>query len=536
MKFDEIISKIRDDIENPEGYLNLADYYMDKNTDLAFLSLENSMFFDKNPERRNMIRNMMEELRSEGVISVAPVSFIILSYHNLDYTKGCIESIRMTCVPGSYEIVVVDNGSEDEVVDWLRAQKDIILVANKENRGFPGGCNQGIEKAAKGNDIFLLNNDTVLMPNSLYCMRMALYSDKKYGSVGAMSSNAPNDQMEQGIDNLEICIKYSLKYNVPDPQKYEKKIWLVGYALLIRHDVREQVGLLDEIFSPGNYEDNDYCYRILEKGYQNVLCHDSIIMHFGGKGFDLDNTVDQYNDLCKTNCEKLRKKWGMNIDYYTHRRDELIKFIEQDHPDHNDEFSVLECGCGMGATLLRIQYLYPNSRIYGIEISDKAAELGMVNCNIRQGNIELLDLKKIIGEKLDYIIFGDVLEHLTDPYEMLRKCKSILNKNGQIIASLPNIMHFSVMIPLLQGKFRFDNEGIRDYTHLHNFTYDNICTMFNDTGYSLEEMRYVIVDRKQFAEVEDIDLEWFIPISESQYTAPEMLFKVFQYLIRAKKE
>ena len=67
-------------------------------------------------------------------------SIIILTYNQLAYTKLCIESIRKFTPKNSYEIIVVDNNSSDDTVKWLKKQKDIIGIYNKENKGFPGGC------------------------------------------------------------------------------------------------------------------------------------------------------------------------------------------------------------------------------------------------------------------------------------------------------------------------------------------------------------------------------------------------------------
>ncbi len=277
----ESFTSIKDRIDNPDNYLKLADHYLDINPDLSYLSLENAFFFEKDSPRREQIKGIMQGLRTEVHINVRPVYIIILSFHNLKYTIECIDSIRRNCCSDSYEIIVVDNESDKETISWLKQQNDIKLILNRENKGFPVGCNQGIDVAEHGNDIFLLNNDAVLLPNSLYCLRMALYSDDSIGAVGPMGCNVPNDQQEPGISSYEDSLKWAKSNNVPREDRYERKVWLVGFALLIRHDIQKKVGNLDERFSPGNYEDNDYCYRILEAGFQNILCHNCLVFHYG---------------------------------------------------------------------------------------------------------------------------------------------------------------------------------------------------------------------------------------------------------------
>ena len=80
-------------------------------------------------------------------------SIIILTYNNLEFTKACIESIKKYTEPDTYEIIVVDNNSEDDTVSYLKELKDITLICNEKNEGFPKGCNIGIAHAQKENDI-----------------------------------------------------------------------------------------------------------------------------------------------------------------------------------------------------------------------------------------------------------------------------------------------------------------------------------------------------------------------------------------------
>ena len=82
-------------------------------------------------------------------------SIIILTYNNLELTKACIESIKIYTEPNTYEIIVVDNKSEDDTMSYLKNLKDITLICNEKNQGFPRGCNIGISYAKKENDILL---------------------------------------------------------------------------------------------------------------------------------------------------------------------------------------------------------------------------------------------------------------------------------------------------------------------------------------------------------------------------------------------
>lgn len=121
-------------------------------------------------------------------------SIVILSYNTLSYTQLCIESIRAYTKPQSYEIIVVDNASADGSLEWLRKQRDIKLIANKENAGFPAGCNQGMKAAERENDLLLLNSDTIVTPHWLDNLQQALYSGKDIGAVSCVTNNCSNGQ------------------------------------------------------------------------------------------------------------------------------------------------------------------------------------------------------------------------------------------------------------------------------------------------------------------------------------------------------
>ena len=173
-------------------------------------------------------------------------SIIILTYNNLDKTKDCIESIRKYTDKDSYEIIVVDNNSTDDTKLFLEEQDDIKVIFNESNVGFPMGCNIGIANAEETYDILLLNNDTIVTKNWLSNLKKCLYSDEKIGAVGAVSNNGAN---LQGVDftynDFDEMQNLASKNNISDVKKWEEKVCLIGYCLLIKREVMDQLNGLD---------------------------------------------------------------------------------------------------------------------------------------------------------------------------------------------------------------------------------------------------------------------------------------------------
>jgi len=112
------------------------------------------------------------------------------------------------------------------------------------------------------------------------------------------------------------------------------------------------------------------------------------------------------------------------------------------HSFCSKEESILDIGCGCGALLGKAKSLYPRSEVYGIEIVPKVAEIASRMGEVLCGDIEKAELPWDEGY-FDYITLGDVLEHLMNPEDVLKKLRRYLKDGGHIIVSMPNLKHFS---------------------------------------------------------------------------------------------
>lgn len=262
----------------------------------------------------------------------------------------------------------------------------------------------------------------------------------------------------------------------------------------------------------------DYELGMMQQGYSAVVCKKAIAFKL-----DLDRGE---TPLIENQSDKklLKERWNMNYFNMVPSKN-LIDFIEE---DKEAEFHVLEIGCDLGATLLSIKNKYHNCKVYGMEINSAAVNIAKNIIDVREGNIE--EEKLLFEEKFDYIIFGDVLEHLHNPQKVIRFCKILLKKQGCIIASIPNLMHISVMQQLLNGRFEYQNTGLLDSTHIHFFTYYEILLMFQKEGYSIEEISMTKVNITKEQEILKMKL---MEISENV----EMhMYDAYQYLVKARCE
>jgi GT2 family glycosyltransferase/2-polyprenyl-3-methyl-5-hydroxy-6-metoxy-1,4-benzoquinol methylase len=152
---------------------------------------------------------------------------------------------------------------------------------------------------------------------------------------------------------------------------------------------------------------------------------------------------------------------------------------------------LLDVGCASG--YLDRVFMDQACIVTGIEANKNAAELARRYCReVFTADIEAFDWKqKLRGHSFDVILFGDVLEHLKDPGQVLANARASLAPGGYVVASIPNVAHASLRLQLLQGEFRYRPLGLLDETHIRFFTYDTIKEMFDKAGFVIGEIRRV---------------------------------------------
>jgi 2-polyprenyl-3-methyl-5-hydroxy-6-metoxy-1,4-benzoquinol methylase len=145
---------------------------------------------------------------------------------------------------------------------------------------------------------------------------------------------------------------------------------------------------------------------------------------------------------------------------------------------------VLEFGCATGY-MSEVLKEGLGCTVVGIEIDPGAAALAEEHAErVIVGDAEKIDYAaELAAEQFDVVLFADVLEHLKEPADVLRRVRPFIAENGAVIASIPNIAHASVRLALLGGEFRYREWGLLDDTHLRFFTRASIQDLFEETGY-----------------------------------------------------
>jgi len=181
--------------------------------------------------------------------------------------------------------------------------------------------------------------------------------------------------------------------------------------------------------------------------------------------------------------------------YFEHARKEIQTLL----PAFSEK--VLDVGCGTGATLAWIKSIGRCSATFGVELSEEAASQakGTVD-HLMIGSIEEDDFA-FADEKFDLILLLDVLEHLIDPWRVIRELvDSNLRVGGIVVASVPNIRFYGSFAPLVfKGQWEYADTGVLDRTHLRFFTKKSAQALISGAGLNIEAVLSNPVDfsRKQ---------------------------------------
>ncbi len=153
---------------------------------------------------------------------------------------------------------------------------------------------------------------------------------------------------------------------------------------------------------------------------------------------------------------------------------QIVKWIEEERPSE-----VLEIGTATG--YLTSEMVKLGCSVVGVEADPEMAEIARPHCReMLVGDVETADLKKL--GTFDAIVFGDVLEHLRNPREILLKVGELLKPGGKVLISLPNVANIWVRLNLLFGRFNYSRVGILDETHLRFFTLHTMKQLAADAG------------------------------------------------------
>ena len=418
------------------------------------------------------------------------VSAVIAVHNQSEVLSTLLATLREQTVPPS-EVIVVDDGSDgDEMIEPSSAG-EYKLITLPENKGAAFAYNRGIE-ASTGNTLLILHADVVLPPATIERLLKELYSYEKIGAVSAITnrmrylSNYVPKVEYQSLDGLIDCAEQI--YDDTSREQANIEMILDDYCLMAKREAIQAVEFFDERYSRHLIEGVDMTLSMVAKGYRVLMSMRVYIHH---QLSSTDAGAEEWRNFRRETERVFEAKWGFDLYYAQGVRPDLLRFIKSDKPN----LSLLEIGCGCGGNLRGIMMAAPKSRRVGIEINPNSAKIAANFADIINMDVESMnpaDYPDFLGV-FDYIIMGDVIEHLKEPWAALKNLRQFLKPDGELISSIPNVAHISNLLSVLSGNWTYEASGLLDRTHLRFFTKNEILKLFINCGFDISFMGAVVL-------------------------------------------
>ncbi|MFA6078191.1 MAG: glycosyltransferase family 2 protein [Candidatus Omnitrophota bacterium] len=227
---------------------------------------------------------------------------IIPIWNQPDYTRDCIEAIIRN-TPTPYKLILVDNASDDETRSYLQGLKNrsslnVEVIRNEENLGFVRAVNQGMS-SSRSPYVAILNNDTIPAPGWLERMIDFAVAHKDVGLINPRCDGHLDTPIDEYAKSLE---KYKGEYMEMNQCQ--------GFAMLVKRELVDKIGHLDEAFGIGGYDDTDYSMRAHKAGYRSVAIYDSYVYHRLHASFDKAGNREEW---VRRNQKIYYDKWGKHL-------------------------------------------------------------------------------------------------------------------------------------------------------------------------------------------------------------------------------
>ncbi len=479
-------------------------------------------------------RTLIKDSPIENASKIHPrICAIIITYNPEKDLKLTIEAVKSQVE----RIIVIDNGSTQAQIENVRGLRapGLTIIENPENLGIATALNIGVNQAkAEGfNWVLTLDQDTICEPDMVQKMMDVYRQDTNRDKIAILAAVHFDRQTAHVSKELR-----NLKETAVD-----RRIVMTSGNLIPMH-IFEKLGPFDDdLFI--EYVDNEFCLRARANGYRVVLVRDARMGHQLGdtkkhtffnrwwffshnykpvrRYYRARNRLVLYRrykgswilgdqdfalrDMAKIllvesdKWAKLKATFAGTLDallgrlgradgatystpkaprYFVETRDEIIPLLP--------EFSglVIDLGCGSGVTSGKLRKTGKFGWVCGVEGNPEVGKIAEKNLDqVIVGDVEKIEYPFEKGS-IDTVLTLDILEHLLDPWKVLSQINDLLKPGGTLVVSIPNVRHFSVVIPLLfLGDWRYQQEDILDSTHLRFFTKKTTIRMLEAAGFEI---------------------------------------------------
>lgn len=426
------------------------------------------------------------------------VAVCIIAFNRLDKTKQCIESVLKYTQNIKYKLVLLDNGSTDQTLNYFKnvnhPNKVIYHVTKNVGAMYAGIL---LMQAVQEKYMAFLANDCIVTANWLSNLLTCMKSDEQIGMVCPMSTNISNYQeLNLGeYHNIEQMQQLAAQHNKSNPLLWEERMRLIPVLTMYRKEMLDIIGVLDPGFFH-EFSDDEFSVRIRRGGYKMVLCMDTFIEHnhlLAERNLENEHISTNYGFL------NYQKKFG-NINPITDIQNYIKGYLQNIHIDIETEqyIKILGIDVKCGGPLLDVKnhirksgYLFSSIKAFSTNIS-YCTDLSYIAEEVTYNEIQYL--KKYYNPGSFHIIVTDTpINSYMNSLEILDTMLELLEKDGYLLISLKNNLNITKFLRIVDwerigGIDESTNIEIQDIIHqLEKHQIENVW-IFNES-FSAKEIQ-----------------------------------------------
>ncbi len=400
-------------------------------------------------------------------ITIPDLSIIIPIHNQVVYLDKCLSSLKKV-KDVNFEVILVNDASDVETVNYLSKFPQLNVIHSSKQEGFISSCHKGVAKSISKH-ILLLNSDTeIIEPLSFKKMLNCFLFNERVGVVGARLLYENNTIQHSSLifDNKQMnYVHRHIGKDMNDPVVCvnETVDVVTGAAFMTTKELWEKLGGFSKEFSPGYFEDSDFCLRAKELGYLTVYCGEALLYHYQSKSFSGGPTKEHF----ERNHEIFKQRWvrtgkvckypKIGVAYITKNEEDYIEYSIKSIYSMASKIVVVD-NCSTDRTLEILEKMEdPQKKI--VVISRK------FNNKTEQRNVYSDMITKDNGYDWLWVLDGDeVFDN-----ENLRKIEHLIFANDNIPAFCWNFIDFF-------GDFAHRSRGVWEtFTGRKSLINLNIC-------------------------------------------------------------
>lgn len=434
-------------------------------------------------------RKMIAEQSLSGKQIQSDVTIWIQAYNKLEKTKRCVESILKYTDDVDYDLLLVDNGSEDGTLEYFKSvpfeKKTIIRISDNINAAFTG---EVISLCMFSKYLVCVANDLIVTKNWLSNMLKVMESDDTIGMVNPVSSNTSNLQcVELMYSDWEDMQNQAASYNRSDPTKWQERVRLLTLGTLYRKECIYAIGWpLGDVGFLHDFVDDDITFRARRAGYKAMLARDTWICHDHPSK---ERDPEKLRESLRLGRNNFREKYH-GVDAWDDVNNYIFYFLGDNVkklPVKKARILGVDTKCGTPILDIKNEI-----RKYGIFDAETSAfsqdEKYMEDLKTICNGIVACDREEYLRDSFpddyfDYIFIGRDINRYHEPQKVLLDAYRMLKKDGQLLLSLKNTYNIYSLFQLYGMREDYDGE------FAYNYPIDIFWRMIKKMGMNVSHLR-----------------------------------------------